>query len=278
MAKPKNKDKKRKKKTQASTADRYELYLQSVQSPDVDAKFIRRAYKKTYGDAPKVLREDFCGTFAVCCEWAKFGPDYYAWGVDLDPDPLAWGREHNLALLKGDARDRVRVVEGDVRTAVTPKADAIAAENFSYCIFKTRDALREYFASAHRHLNERGVIVCDLFGGYESIEDDREEETEYSGFTYIWDQAKFNPITHDGLYHIHFAFPDGRKIRKAFSYDWRLWSIPEVREVMVEAGFTRADVYWEGTDEKTGDGTGKFSKSELGDSDPAWNAYIVGVK
>jgi hypothetical protein len=57
-----------------------------------------------------------------------------------------------------------------------------------------------------------------------------------------------------------------------------MWTIPEVREVMLEAGFDRADVYWEGTDEDTNEGDGVFTKAEQGESDPAWNAYVVGVK
>lgn len=269
--------KKAKKKSKASKADRYALYLESVQAPDVDVKFFRRVYKSAFGEKPKVLREDFCGTAAVCCQWVKGKADCFAYGVDLDPEPLFWGEEHNLSALKAVDRERVHLVQGDVRTAVTPHADVIAAQNFSYCIFKTRDALREYFKAALSHLAERGVIVLDLFGGYESIEDGREDIVEHDGFDYVWDQARFDPITHDGEFHIHFRFKDGSELKRAFSYHWRLWTIPEVRELLLEAGFDRADVYWEGTDED-GEGDGVFKRQAHGESDPAWNAYIVGVK
>ena len=40
-----------------------------------------------------ILREDFCGTFAICCEWAKSGATFEAHGVDLDPEPLQYGKE-----------------------------------------------------------------------------------------------------------------------------------------------------------------------------------------
>ena len=58
---------------------------------------------------------------------------------------------------------------------------------------------------------------------------------------------------------------------------WRLWSIPEVRELMLEAGFSKADVYWEGPG-KDGDGDGIYKKREKVENDDVWIAYIVGVK
>jgi hypothetical protein len=49
-----------------------------------------------------------------------------------------------------------------------------------------------------------------------------------------WDQAAYNPITADFKAHIHFRFKDGTAIEPAFTYEWRLWSIPELRELRVE--------------------------------------------
>lgn len=262
----------------AETADRYALYLRSVQAPDVDVAFFSRAYRGYFGADPRVLREDFCGTAAVCCEWVKRSRERESWGVDLDPEPLAWGRANNLPPLSPDRQARVHLVEGDVRSAVTPPADIVAAQNFSYFLFVTRDELRAYFEAAHRHLAEKGVLILDLFGGYESMEDNREEETEHDGFSYVWDQAEFDPITHHGTYKIHFRFDDGSALEDAFVYHWRLWSIPEVRELALEAGFKRADVYWEGTDPDTGEGNGIYKRREHGDCDPAWTAYVVAVK
>jgi SAM-dependent methyltransferase len=274
--KKRDKDRKKGKKTQAARADRYALYLQSVQAPDVDVKFFRRIYKSEFGAAPSSLREDFCGTAAICCEWVKGKPERSAFGVDIDPEPLAWGREHNLSKLKDGDRDRVQLIEGDVRTAETPKIDVICAQNFSYCCFKTREELRRYCEVARKNLADKGVFILDLFGGFESIQE-VEEVTEHDGFDYVWDQSSFDPITHDAVYHIHFRFDDGSRLKKAFSYHWRLWTIPEIREILLEAGFDRADAYWEGVDED-GEGDGVYRKQAHGTNDPAWNAYIVGVK
>ncbi len=261
----------------AARADRYELYLQSVQAPDVDVKFFQRVYKSNFKQAAQSLREDFCGTAAVCCEWVGKRGEREAWGVDLDAEPLAWGQQFNLPLVPEPRRDLVHFVEGDVRTAKTPPADIITAQNFSYCCFKTRDELRNYFKVALGNLKKQGVFILDLFGGYESIEDEREDERDLKGFTYVWEQHKYDPINAFGIYKIHFRFDDRSEMKDAFVYDWRIWTIPEVREVLLEAGFDHVDVYWEDEDED-GEGTGQYSKQKYGTCDPAWNAYIVGVK
>ena len=81
-------------------------------------------------------------------------------------------------------------------------------------------------------------------------------------FTYVWDQHSYDPITGSAVCKIHFHFPDGSKIRDAFTYHWRLWTLPELRELLAEAGFARSTVYWEGTDEETGEGDGDFQPRE----------------
>lgn len=281
---PKKKDKKGKNRNKrgspsmASQADRYSLYLQAVQAPDVDAKFLARVYRDTVGRPARRLREDFCGTFAICCAWASEGKEREAWGIDLDPEPLNWGRQHNLNLLSAKKQARVHIVQDDVRTAKAPPVDVVAAQNFSYCCFKQRQELTGYFSRAYDALDTEGIFVTDLFGGYESIEDDREEVTEFDGFDYVWDQDRYDPINAQGTYKIHFRFSDKSEMTDAFVYEWRLWTIPEVREVMEQVGFARTEVYWEGTDPKTGEGTGRYNKMTEGECDPAWICYIVGVK
>jgi hypothetical protein len=160
--------------------------------------------------------------------------------------------------------------------AETPHVDLLAAFNFSFFIFNTRDQLRAYFKKAHNALKEDGVFFVDLFGGPEAQEETK-EKTKHQGFTYIWHQAEFHPVTNYIRCHIHFKFRDGSKIKKAFTYEWRLWSAPEIREVLAEAGFAKSTLYWEGADEE-GDGNGEFTPDEKGEADLAWIAYIVAEK
>ena len=262
----------------ASRADRYDLYLKSVQEPDHEATFINRVYRQEFGRPPKSLREDFCGTFAVCCSWVRGKPQRRAIGVDLDPEPLAWGRKHNLVKLPEASQSRVELLQEDVRAVCGPKVDAVAAQNFSFCIFKQRDELRKYFRAAYRNLRPQGVMVLDQMGGPETLEEEHEDVHRQKGFTYVWEQHSFDPITHDITCFIHFRFRDGSAIRRAFRYDWRLWTIPEMRELLAEAGFRRTDVYWEDTDSETGEGNDVYRRREHAESDSAWIAYIVGIK
>lgn len=269
---------KRSGRTQAGEADRYDLYQQSVQEPLVEVVFFDRVYGHAYGGKPRVLQEDFCGTFAVCCEWVRRGPDRVAYGVDLDPEPLEWGTRHNLRKLRPDQQTRIDLLQEDVRTSHRRNADVLAAQNFSFWIFKTRDALREYFRCAHRNLAPQGVIVLDMMGGADCLHENQTDKRKLKGFTYEWEQVRFDPISHDCRFHIHFQFRDGSRMSRAFSYDWRLWTIPEVRELLAEAGFSRSEVYWEGTDRKSNEGNGVYTRRAAAPPDDCWVSYVVGVK
>ena len=129
----------------AEKADKYKCYLKSVQSPEHEVEFFDKAFKDEFHRKPTTLREDFCGTFSVCCEWVKLGRQRTALGVDLDPEPLAWGEKHILSKLQPSQASRVRILEKDVREKKRPAADVLAAQNFSFWLFKTRKELLEYF-------------------------------------------------------------------------------------------------------------------------------------
>lgn len=266
------------KKTDAKRADKYALYEASVQAPEHDVEFFERVYKSSLKGEPRRLREDFCGTALICIAWVAAGAKRQAYGVDLEPKVLRYAKKQHLSKQPKQRRARVELIEADVRNPACPPVDIIAAQNFSYCVFKTRAELRRYFEGALAGLAERGVLILDLFGGYESLVDGGHEDLRpLDGFTYVWEQRSYDPINAFGRYVIHFRFPDGSEKEDAFVYDWRLWTIPELRELLDEVGFDRVDVYWEGEDAK-GQGTGVYSKQEVGSSDPAWNAYIVGIK
>ena len=264
-------------KLTARTADKHVLYERSVQAPDADLDFAERQYRRRRDKPPRLVREDFCGTAAISCEWVGRRRSNLAIGVDLDPDVLAWGRRHNLAPL-GDAAKRVTLVEADVLDVQRPKADLTLATNFSYWVFKTRPELMRYFVSAYRSLRPDGVMVLDAFGGSEARVVLKEKtKVKGRGFTYVWDQAAFNPITNEITCHIHFEFPDGTSLRRAFTYHWRLWSLIEICEALRDAGFRTADVYWEGDDE-TGGGNGIFRRATRAENTLGWIAYVVAAK
>jgi SAM-dependent methyltransferase len=261
----------------AKTSDRHELYELSVQNVDAEIDFVDRVWERLRGRTARTLREDFCGTFAAACEWLRRRDDNTAIGVDLDEEVLEWGRNRNLPTLDDDQRSRLEIRQRDVRDSGATGIETVLAMNFSYFLFKTRDELRTYFASVHRDLADDGILICDAYGGSDSYTE-MEEERNLDGFTYVWDQNVYDPITGDVVNHIHFRFPDGSEMTKAFTYEWRLWSIPEIRELMLEAGFRKVTVWWEGTDEESGDGDGEFEPAERGEACPGWIAYFTAEK
>jgi cyclopropane fatty-acyl-phospholipid synthase-like methyltransferase len=261
--------------TMAEQADVHELYEEAVQAVDVEAEFLRDTFRALRSREALSFREDFCGTASACCEWVRSGPMHHAVGVDIDHDVLEWGRRHRLSRLPEAARARVKLLNADVMQAKTDPVDVAVAFNFSYWIFKTRAAMRAYFVKVHEALKADGIFFLDAFGGSEAYAVQK-ERTKHDGFSYIWDQAEFEPVTGRILCHIHFRFPDGSKIKRAFSYDWRLWTLPELRELLEEAGFSKVTVYWEG--EEDGEGNGEYSPHATGDADPAWVAYLVAEK
>jgi SAM-dependent methyltransferase len=263
--------------SQADRADRYLLYQKAVQDPEGDVARLRRMYERIYGGSPRILREDFCGTAALAAAWVAAHRGNRAFGIDLDPEPLEWGRRHNIARLRPEQQARVTLVEGDVRAVRTPRADVLAAFNFSFFLFKQRAELLRYFKRCRAHLADRGLFAIDAYGGPESLEP-RQDRRRLGGFTYVWDQARYDPITHDATCHIHFEFRDGSRIDRAWTYHWRLWTLPELRELLAEAGFASSTVYWEGTELATNEPNGIFRPRAHAEPDPAWIAYLVAAK
>lgn len=258
------------------TFDKYEYYSKAVQSAESDVVFFRKVYRELRKKDPKVMREDFCGTFSLSCEWVKLNPKFQAVGVDLDPEPLEYGRLKYLPKLKLEQQKRITLLEGNVLHWNLPTADMAIAMNFSFFVFKTREVMKKYFMTVFRSLKKDGVFILDCFGG-QACYDANEEVTKHRGFTYHWDQASFDPVTNRALFHIHFKPDRQKKVDRVFTYDWRMWSIPELRELLAEVGFKRSHVYWEGTT-LSGEGDGVFTRTEKGEACESWIAYIAAEK
>ena len=266
----------KRKATMGSMADVHALYQQAVQCVEAEIDFVDETFKKLRRRKAKYLREDFCGTANAACEWVRRRRTNRAVAVDLDAEVLEWGRAHNVEPL-GAAASRLALVNADVRDVDRGGMDAVLAMNFSYWVLHTRAGLRRYFENVRDALVEDGIFFLDAYGGYDAFRE-MEETTENDGFTYIWDQAWYDPITGRNRCHIHFRFPDGSRIKDAFVYEWRLWTLPEIREILEEAGFHDITVYWQGTDAETGEGDGEFTPAEHGEADAGWITYITALK
>lgn len=258
----------------ARTADKFVLYQMAVQAPELDTAFMARHFEKHVGRPARSFREDFCGTAGLACHWVKRHQENTAIGVDLDGPTLAWGRAHNVTkLLDDEQRQRLTLVQADVNDVRRPRVDIVCALNFSYYIFKTRDALRTYFANCRKSLVDDGVLFLDLWGGSDAQAEMRDRRA-IGGATYIWDQFKFDPLSADSTCKIHFEFPDGTKLKDAFVYEWRMWTAKELTELLEEAGFRKWHFLWEGTTKK-GTGNGVYREVKRGEADRSWIAYLV---
>jgi SAM-dependent methyltransferase len=263
-------------KNEKPVFDKYDLYRQSVQSPETDVDFFKRVYKELRGSTAEVFREDFCGTFLLSKTWVENRPQHKAWAVDIDPEPLEYGRHHYWNKMSLKAQKRLRIFEGNVLSGKLPEADIAAALNFSYFAFKKRSQLRLYFANVVHSLRKKGLFVLDVFGGTQCT-DAIEDQQKLKGFTYYWDQENFDPVTNEAFFHIHFKIKGGKKVENVFTYDWRMWTIPEIRDLLEEVGFKKTHVYWEGTT-RSGLGDGQFTRTEQGEACLSWVAYIVAEK
>ncbi|EXJ13977.1 class I SAM-dependent methyltransferase [Imhoffiella purpurea] len=267
--------------SQASTADPHRLYELSVQNPSAEIDFVDKTFRMLRGRSARLLREDFCGTGAVCCEWVRRRKTNQAWGLDLDAQVLDWGIGRNLAVLSDDQRARVELLRTDVLDPPARRPDIVLAMNFSYWLLSERRALLGYFSAVRSALKEHGVFFLDAYGGYDSFrvlaEERRIENPDGEDFHYVWEQAVYDPISGRLVCHIHFRFDDGSRLDRAFSYDWRLWTLPEIRELLSEAGFSRILVYWQGWDDE-GNPDGHFVPVESGEPDAGWIAYITAEK
>lgn len=288
MATSKKKSSAKPKPTQAEQADRHDLYEAAVQSPEADCELFEQFFRELRGRTPKVLREDFCGTAKLSRTWCQTKRGRRAIGIDFDGPTLEQAKRRNLEPHAKSLGGRLELVQADVLDVppgrVAP-ADFIAALNFSFCVFKQREQLRRYFANAYGGLVDDGIFILEMFGGTKAIDLD-DEERDLDRFTYLWEQESFNPLTNDIVCHIHFAFPDGSRIDKAFTYVWRLWSVPELRDLLHEVGFRDVKIYWEKVEDELDEddedgmlrGTGEYEQAEVVEQQDSWLVYVVGLK
>ena len=177
----------------ADLADRHYLYQESVQDTQSEIDFVEETWAELRDRPAELLREDFCGTANTACEWVRRDRAHRAVGIDLDDEVLEWGELNNIAQLDADQQARIELLREDVVETLPEPADIVLAMNFSYFLFNTRAAMLDYFRNVREGLVEDGLFFLDAYGGYDAPRE-IEEERECDGFTYVWEQASFNPI------------------------------------------------------------------------------------
>jgi hypothetical protein len=258
--------------------DRYHLYSAAVQEPAEDLRFIQSVYEQRHEHPLQTIREDFCGTALIASEWVRQNRLHRAWGLDLDPEVLEWALAHYLPRL-GQAAERLSLKCGNVLDWRGPQAQAAFAFNTSYGCFKSRGALRQYFENARQGLQPGGLFVLDVTGGTETVRTGTFKRrvpasvafdgTKVPSFTYALEQEPYDPETNGTLFHLHFQIRGHPPYRRAFTYDYRLWSLRELKEIMLEAGFCDVEVYPEGWHRS-------FRGRKRVVDAPFWMAYVTG--
>ncbi|PKA67172.1 hypothetical protein AXF42_Ash004664 [Apostasia shenzhenica] len=168
--------------------------------------------------------------------------------------------------------------------ATLPPKDIICALNYSCCCLQRRIDLIRYFKHTLNALSKKGgIFVMDLYGGTSS-ERKLQLKRKFSNFTYIWEQEEFDIISRRTRISLHFHLGKKHILRHAFSYDWRLWSLPEIKECLEEAGFQSVH-FWmrempnteedEHSEEYDADGNVKYEEFSAFKQRDAWNAYVV---
>lgn len=289
---------------------KFSLYQQSVQSPKGDISYLQKFFLEYVGGRmPLHLQEDFCGTALLSAEWLRSDSRRTAVGLDFDLEALNWCLEKNIDKIGSDGYSRISLFHGNVlhptkanlvksknhqllvpkeeEDSETAARDIICAFNYSCCCLHSRVELVTYFKHARKNLSTKGgIFVMDLYGG-KSSEGELKLQRKFPNFTYVWEQEGFDIIhrrTRISL-HFHLQKPQ-RKIRHAFSYSWRLWSLPEIKDCLEEAGFQSVH-FWirrmpNSEEIKTIKGFGssqdvKYEVVKTFEQLDSWNAYVVAV-
>lgn len=262
--------------------DKYFYYTHSVQSAPHDAELIWKMFRKSWTQknlpAQTLLQEDFCGTAALCYEWAELGPQFAAVGIDLDEAALDWGVENHLPTHSDGVEQRVATICGDVLADHHLRPHVICALNFSYFFIEQRAKMLEYFRNSLKSLQSGGILVLDCFGGpaYQVSHMDRRVNREEK-FTYWWEVESFDSISHKMTCHLHYQRNGEHQRKKVFSYHWRLWGVPEITDILREAGFSSVEYWSEGLN-KAGEGDGRYRPVTEEKECKAWVCYIIAKK
>lgn len=243
----------------AAAPDKYECYELCVQSPRHVVTFLRGVH----GERPTVLREDFSGTAAFSRRWVREGltRGELCRSVAVDCDAGVVARAKELALALG-CEDGIEFhLLNAIHAPVSPSdaCDVVFVGNFTIGYVHRRSDLVAYLRRCRERLAlggagfGGGVFVCDTYGGAGAFTIGGIERIHQSRghhrIHYAWRHESADPTTAMVRNSISFRVElEGQIIREhphAFVYDWRLWSIAELREALHEAGFRRSAVYKE---------------------------------
>lgn len=256
--------------------NRYQLYTLCAQTPARDVRALlalSTAEGASRNTPPRILGEDFCGAAELSRAWCEHSTKARAIAADRDPEAIAHARPH----------PRLRLLTRDV-FAVKGRIDVLAALNFSVCELHERRELVRYLKHVRARLNPGGCFVCDIYGGRDAFAtgtvSQRFKGPRGESVTYRWQQRDVDPLAARVVNAMHFSVRTKRGVTQTFSdafvYHWRLWTVAELRDAMLDAGFRSSSVYSRTADAIDQDGNLYFSPiDEPSPLAEGFNVFVV---
>jgi len=119
-------------------------------------------------------------------------------------------------------------------------------------------------------LNPGGVMVLEQYAGPEACMTGSDIIELDDDLIAIWEQESFNAVTHQGINYLHFRSADGQPVAKPFVYDFRIWSLPELSDLLYEAGFGQLQFFQMG-----GEVTGNLEACSSAEIQDHWTVHIA---
>ena len=240
-------------------------------------EFVDNRFKALRGRRARLLREDFCGTANVSCEVGFRPPRQRAPSVSISTARCCSGQRSIICCsshASPAAADRPTLRKRAIKT-YTDQPTSFGNE-FRYLAVQGAQGVERYFrrvrgfAGRGRHPVSRRLWRLRLFQR-EIVE---EQEIEEGGFTYVWGAGEVRACQRQPDLPIHFDFPDGSRLERAFSYDCAC-GLPEIRELVGGSRLPQICVYWQGWDERQ-EADGDFKPVSEGEADAGGSSYLGG--
>src|SRR5947209_4821969 len=90
---------------------KFRIYEEAVQSPRWQVEYLPQFHQWLVGKNPTSMREDFCGTGKISCEWVKLSKKNRAVGLDLDDETLQYANQVNRSVLTLGEQKRVEFLK-----------------------------------------------------------------------------------------------------------------------------------------------------------------------
>jgi len=218
---------------------RHELYQKTVQNPKREVEFYRKIYRMIFNTVPNHFREDFCGTGRLSCEWVKNNVYNTAVGIDLDEETVNWGRENNINNLPSGS-ERIELI---IQNVLEPfdsnkRFDIICSMNYSHYLLVKRKHLVTYFMNVRANI-QKGLFIMDFFGGSHIFEEhEHQNQSDY----YKFKNEQMNILNNNIICTLNFKTKE-KKLETLFTYNFRIYSLIELKEALEEAGFNRFKIF-----------------------------------